>query len=239
MTNGSRPARLVCTLALMICGTSLLACGGGDSDDKAPLGSESNPIPALPNPAGTRTPPLPDPETPTDKDSAASAEEGESTLADRQKAAQKTADKRRAAASQTKRERTAKHARGKQTLPRTTPVSARRPCTLVSRAAAQSLMGTPIIEPVEAPQGPTCIYRTKSGERFVTLSVQTVSFTQLRAQMRRPRRIDVSDRVGYCGRLGQPMLYVPLSAGRVLSISAPCALAGRFAAKAIPRLPGA
>lgn len=238
MTHGSRPAQLLRTLTLIICGTSLLACGGGDSDDKAPLGSESNPIPALPNPAGTRTPPVPDPDTPGVREATARAEQGESTLADRQNAAQKTADKRRAAAAEAMREKTTRRARGKQTLPTTTPVSARRPCTLVSRAAAQSLMGTPIIEPVEAPQGPTCIYRTQSGKRFVTLSVQTVSFKKLRAQMRGARRVDVSDKVGYCGRLGQPMLYLPLSAGRVLSISAPCALASRFAAEAVPRLPG-
>jgi hypothetical protein len=32
------------------------------------------------------------------------------------------------------------------------------------------------------------------------------------------------------------MLYVPVGGGRVLSVAAPCAIASRFAAKAIPHL---
>ena len=50
------------------------------------------------------------------------------------------------------------------------------------------------------------------------------------------QRIAVSSRVGYCGTYGQPMLYVPLSGGRVLSIAGQCAVAKRFALKAVGNL---
>lgn len=102
---------------------------------------------------------------------------------------------------------------------------------------AQALMGAPILEPIEAPQGPTCIYRSRSGKDFVTLTVQTVDFMQLRSRMRNRRRINISNRTGYCGNLDQPVLYIPLADRRVLSVVARCSLAIRFAARAVGRLP--
>lgn len=205
-------APLLCALALALPAALLGACGGDDRPAKAPLGSRSNPIPALPNPTPTRTPPSPDPE----RERHAAQRSVERVAA--QHAAQRAASRRR------------------RTLPITTPASARRPCTLVTRAQAQALMGAPIVQPLQAPQGPTCIYRSRSGTRFVTLAVQTADFRALRAQLRHRRRIAVSSRTGYCGRLGRPMLVVPLSSGRVLGVAAPCSLAVRFAARAFRRL---
>lgn len=116
------------------------------------------------------------------------------------------------------------------------PSSRFTPCNLVTREQAAAIVGGPILEPVEAPQGPTCIYRSKSGDSFVTVAVQALDFDKVRRQMRDVQRFAVSDRTAYCGDYGQPTLYVPLRGGRVLSVTAPCGLARQFAVKAVPRL---
>jgi hypothetical protein len=110
------------------------------------------------------------------------------------------------------------------------------PCNLVTAAQAGVILGAPIRAPVEAPQGPTCIYRTHQGDGFVTVAVQATPFNRLKRNMRVVRRVQVSRRVAYCGTYGQSMLYVPLSKGRVLSIAAPCGVAQEFAARAMRQL---
>lgn len=110
------------------------------------------------------------------------------------------------------------------------------PCDLVSRTRAQTILDTPLVEPIEAPMGPTCIYRSRSGKKFVTVAVQRMDFDEVRAELPGRERVTVADRTAYCVRQGQPMLYVPLPDDRVLSIAAPCDVARRFAATAVPRL---
>jgi hypothetical protein len=97
-------------------------------------------------------------------------------------------------------------------------------------------MGVALREPSRATQGPTCIYRSVTGTRFVTLAVQRASLRSLRAQIRHPRRVGIARLTGYCGTLGRPILYVGVTKGRVVSVSAPCALAAHFAAIAVARL---
>jgi hypothetical protein len=116
------------------------------------------------------------------------------------------------------------------------PRSRFTPCNLVSRAEARTIMGRAIKAPFEAPQGPTCIYRTATGNRFVTLSVQAESLKALRRRLDRPRSVTVGGRSAVCGTYGHPMLYVPLSGTRVLSIAAPCDMARRFATRAVRQL---
>jgi hypothetical protein len=232
-------ARLLCAFVLALSAALLTACGGDGSLRTEPPGSASNPLVALPNATKTRTP-TPDPEDPGSR-AAASVQRSSGSIASRQRAAQRAANRRRARAkrgpSPAASASPIARLKGRRTLPSATPVSARRPCTLVTASQAQALMGGPILEPIEAPQGPTCIYRSRSGRNFITLAVQTVDFIQLRSRMRHRRRIEVSDRKGYCGNLGQPVLYIPVSNTHVLSVVAPCALAIRFAARAIGRLP--
>jgi hypothetical protein len=110
------------------------------------------------------------------------------------------------------------------------------PCNLVSKGEAQAIFGSATEAPLEARQGPTCIYRTRSGKGFVTIAVQPLRFEQVRPQLRQPRQVAVSDRVAWCGQHGQAMLYMPLPGSRVLSVAGPCAVATRFAAKAAERL---
>jgi hypothetical protein len=117
------------------------------------------------------------------------------------------------------------------------PASRFTPCNLVTPAQATAILGSAIRPPIEAPQGPTCIYRTETGKAFITLAVQTTSFKLLRKQIRQPKKVTVGGRTGYCGVYGQPMLYVPLADGRrVLSVSAPCGAATQFATRALATL---
>jgi hypothetical protein len=112
----------------------------------------------------------------------------------------------------------------------------RDPCTLVSRAEAQSILGRPLATPVEAPLGPTCIYRPVGAKNLITLTVGSVDFARIRAQTRNRRRLDVGGRTAYCGDYGQPTTFVALASGGTLTITAPCAIGIRFATKAVPRL---
>jgi hypothetical protein len=107
------------------------------------------------------------------------------------------------------------------------------PCNLVSAAQAGEILGARVRSPVEAPQGPTCIYRTRGGGRFVTVSVQAMPFNRLKRNLRGLQRLEISDRAAYCGTYGQSMLYVPLAKGRVLTIAAPCGVAQQFATRAM------
>jgi hypothetical protein len=116
------------------------------------------------------------------------------------------------------------------------PHSRFTPCNLVTKAQAGAIVGAPLQDPLEAPQGPTCIYRSQDGKRFVTLAVQAVPFSKLKRQMHKRLQVDVSNKTAFCGMLGQPILYVPLSGSRVLSVAAPCQVARKFAARAVQRL---
>ena len=118
------------------------------------------------------------------------------------------------------------------------PASRFTPCSLVTRAQAGSILGAPVLVPREAPQGPTCIYRTRKGDDFITLAVQPGSFSGLKRQLSRPQSIEIAGRSAFCGAHGQPMLYLRLSRGRMLSVGAPCPVAKRFATRAVARLQG-
>jgi hypothetical protein len=111
------------------------------------------------------------------------------------------------------------------------------PCNLVTPKQARAIVGAPMQAPIEAPQGPTCIYRSRDGRSFVTVAVQRLRFDAVKPRLRLPHRVAVAGRTAYCGTYGQPMLYVPLARGRVLSVAAPCAVARRFAVRAVRQLP--
>jgi hypothetical protein len=116
------------------------------------------------------------------------------------------------------------------------PQSRFTPCGLVTRAQAQAIVGEPVQLPFEAPQGPTCVYRTVKGHGLVTLAVQKVEFAKAKANLQQAAKVDLGSRSGVCGQYGQPTLYAPLSHGRVLTVAAPCGVAKRFAARAVRSL---
>jgi hypothetical protein len=116
------------------------------------------------------------------------------------------------------------------------PRSRFTPCNLVTEEQAQAIVGAPMQDPVEAAQGPTCIYRSKNGKSFVTVAVQSLDFAKVKRQMKVRQKVNVSDRTAYCGSYGQPMLYMQVSDGRVLTIAGRCAIAKQFAIKAVRQL---
>lgn len=110
------------------------------------------------------------------------------------------------------------------------------PCSLVTQAQARAILGGPVELPSEAPQGPTCIYRTEKGNGFVTLAVQSTDFAKAKSKLRKATKVDLGSRTGLCGKYGQPTLYAPLSQGRVLTVAAQCDVAKRFAVQAVRSL---
>jgi hypothetical protein len=110
------------------------------------------------------------------------------------------------------------------------------PCKLVTQAQAQAIVGGTVDTPQEAPMGPTCIYQPHGSRSSITLAVESIDFASIRSHMRHRRRVDVAGRRAYCGVYGQEMTFVPLSGGRVLNVTAPCALGVRFAAAALPHV---
>ena len=117
-----------------------------------------------------------------------------------------------------------------------TPLERFTPCNLVTASDARAILGAPIEPPFEAPQGPTCIYRTQAGDSLITLSVQRAAWSDIKPAMRSKRALAVSGRDAFCGTHGQPMLYVPLGGGRILSVAAPCDVARDFAHEALRHL---
>ena len=77
------------------------------------------------------------------------------------------------------------------------PRSRFTPCNLVSKAQAQAIVGLPLRDPLEAPRGPTCIYRSRDGKRLITLAVQSLDFSHAQAphprapagERRQPQRV--------------------------------------------------
>jgi hypothetical protein len=112
------------------------------------------------------------------------------------------------------------------------------PCSLVSRAQAQAILGKPVTQPVDAPQGPTCIYAPQGAKRLVTVAVVATDFSTLEPQthLRDRMSVTVSGRAAYCGVAGAPTMIVPLTPGRFLTVTAPCPIAASFAAGALKHL---
>jgi hypothetical protein len=110
------------------------------------------------------------------------------------------------------------------------------PCVLVTGAEAQAIVGAPIVAETEAPLGPTCIFKVRGQPQTITLTVESLSVLNQVREMRKPRQVTVGGHSAYCGKLGQPMLDVSLTAGRILNVTAPCAIAEALAAKALPRI---
>jgi hypothetical protein len=113
----------------------------------------------------------------------------------------------------------------------------RNPCTLVSRTEAQGILGRPIATPVEAPLGPTCIFRPTGAGNLVTLTVGSSDVVaRVKPHLHNRSEQNVDGRLAYCADYGQAATFVPLGRGRILTVTAPCAVGVRFAAKAVPRL---
>jgi hypothetical protein len=125
---------------------------------------------------------------------------------------------------------------GKFSEQRGTGVKPLDPCTLVTRAEARAIVGRPIAALHQAPQGPTCIYQVHSARNLITMAVQNTSFTAPAQRAKNVTRVTLRGHKAYCVKRGGLVMLVPLSAGHVLNVTAPCPIAASFASKALARL---
>lgn len=109
------------------------------------------------------------------------------------------------------------------------------PCMLVSAAQAQAITGKGVAVK-EAPLGPTCIYQVSGVTVPITIAVERLSVSTLKPHIKKLSQLNVGGRTAYCGVYGAAVTYVPLSGGRVIHVSAPCAVGTKFAAAALPKL---
>jgi hypothetical protein len=116
-----------------------------------------------------------------------------------------------------------------------TAAVALNPCTLVSLSQAQALTGGAVTSRIVAPLGPTCIFHQSRSRTNITLALVTESAAVARHLSRRST-LRVGGRQAYCGTLGSTVLLLPLSRNQLLNVTAPCAVAQRFAALALSRL---
>lgn len=113
------------------------------------------------------------------------------------------------------------------------------PCTLVTVSEAESITGGTIANPVEAPQGPTCIYKLSGSKSWITLSVESrTDIAKLTGLMKNAQKFSVGTDSGTCGQLDTDNLFLSLTGGRVLHVTAPCAIAEKIATTAVGRLGG-
>jgi hypothetical protein len=207
--------RLTVTLAVAACAAAFAACGD-DPAPKAAPGSPDNPLTA----------------TQPGEVSAPSAAGGDDDT--QEAAAQVPAGE---PATGAKADEAAPNFKDLVDEQAAAPQHRFTPCNLVTAREAAEIVGAPMRLPVEAPQGPTCIYRPRAGDALVALAIQDLAFGQIKGRIKQLREVDVSDeRTAYCGTHGQPVLYVPLGEDRVLSVNADCDIARRFATKALPHL---
>jgi hypothetical protein len=111
------------------------------------------------------------------------------------------------------------------------------PCRLVSLSQAQAITGGAVTSRIEAPLGPTCIYKSNGSHAgVITLAVESMSFSAATRHMTKRQSVVIHSRQAYCGRLGSQLLVVRLGGTQLLNVTAPCGIAQRFATLALSRL---
>jgi hypothetical protein len=253
MTAHRRPhsrLALIGILALSLLGAALLAGCGGSSSSASQSSSGAPAVPenkaALPGTGPTKaahkTPAMsnPDvgqasPQTGRDAKSKASLPTRSSGSGSSAAPTHKTLPARSDKVGKAGETQRARHPAGdneKVGTPR-----ALNPCTLVSVPQAQSFTGGAVSAAIEAPLGPTCVYRSSGNSKTqITLALQANNATQLTKHLARREEMTVSGHRAYCGHLGTQLLVVPLANGQMLSVTAPCAVARQFATAALSRL---
>jgi hypothetical protein len=110
------------------------------------------------------------------------------------------------------------------------------PCRLVSVADAQSISHGSFLSQVEAPLGPTCIYKLRGSAGEITIAVETPGPGRPARRATDPRQLSDGALTAHCPTLGSKSLTVALPSGKVLRVTAPCPFAQPFALKALSRL---
>jgi hypothetical protein len=110
------------------------------------------------------------------------------------------------------------------------------PCTLVSHAQAQTATGTALHEGIEAPLGPTCIFRPRGDGAEITLALELAKLGQASQALHAPRRFTIEGRAAFCAQGPQHTLVMSVRPGQVLTVTAPCKAAVRLASIVVGRL---
>jgi hypothetical protein len=110
------------------------------------------------------------------------------------------------------------------------------PCTLVSHAQAQTATGTALHEGIEAPLGPTCIFRPRGAGAEITLALELAKLGQASQALHAPRRFTIEGRAAFCAQGPQHTLVLSVRPGQVLTVTAPCKAAVRLASIVVGRL---
>jgi hypothetical protein len=119
---------------------------------------------------------------------------------------------------------------------RGTGVAPLNPCSLVTRAEAGAILGRPIVGLHQAPQGPTCIYEARKAKGLVTMAIELTPFDPKQQPAKNVTRVTLRGHHAYCVKDHGLAMLVPLAAGHVLKVAAPCPIASGFASKALARL---
>jgi hypothetical protein len=121
----------------------------------------------------------------------------------------------------------------------TSSASQQNPCTLVTASEAGALFHAEVQRETEAPLGPTCILQVKGQKHTITFAVEKVNVAAQVGKMKQKRaEFTIGGHAAYCGSLGAPLLYVKVSGGRALEVTASCATARALASSALPRIRG-
>jgi hypothetical protein len=111
------------------------------------------------------------------------------------------------------------------------------PCRLISKAQASAILGEGVQTSVGA-QGPTCIYTPNGAKPQMTVAIEQTSLQDLREHATKATGLAVGSAAGWCLDYGSTSVAVELEEGRVLRVTGPCSVAARFAARALPSVPG-
>jgi hypothetical protein len=216
------PARRHLALLVVCCVAALTACGGSSSkpDEAAtPAGQVAAPSAAIDQgamPADT------DATSPTAPKASASKDSGtpKASRPDPISARNHTVRARHRAKNEQ----------------RGTGVAPLNPCSLVTRAEAGAILGRPIVGLHQAPQGPTCIYEPRRAKGLVTMAIELTPFDPKKQPAGNVTRVMLRGHNAYCVKDHGLAVLVPLAAGHVLRVAAPCPIASGFASKALARL---
>ena len=115
------------------------------------------------------------------------------------------------------------------------PITAPNPCRLITQHEAASILGGAVRQ-TEAPLGPTCIMKVAQRKQVITLAVEVVSVKSQVKYMRAVQTATIGGHQTYCGKLGQPQLYLTLRGGKAIAVTAPCTVARALAATALSHL---
>lgn len=110
--------------------------------------------------------------------------------------------------------------------------STTNPCALITKGQIQAITHHTVVKRTLAPLGPTCIYELRHATE-ITLLIERTNFARAAGEMRNRTHVSVHARSAYCGRVGEPTLYVSLPAGKILAVTAGCSVARRIATIAV------